>query len=107
MLFQDKDNSVQVPFITGCHSLTLVLANFPNLSFCSLFYKCYTKYSGLILVSNLGLVAVHTHCEVLFKADVLLCRYSESTNSMYIDTEKYLECSLSVAMNMGFSYKMG
>ena len=58
-------------------------------------------------VSNLGLVELYIHCEVAFKADVLLCRYSESTNSMHIDTEKELECSLSMVMNMRFSCKMG
>ena len=33
-LYQDKDNFVQVSFISGCHSLTPLLANYPSLSFC-------------------------------------------------------------------------
>ena len=35
IFLQDKDNSVQVSFKSGCHSLTPVHANFPSLSLLS------------------------------------------------------------------------
>ena len=54
MLYKDKDNSVQVSFISGCHRLTPVFANYPSLSFCRFFNDCHTKYTGFILCKEIN-----------------------------------------------------
>ena len=63
MQLQDKDNSVQVSFKSGCHSLTPVLASFPSLSLFSflitVIQNTFAKYLYLIWVC--------LHCKYIVK----------------------------------------
>ena len=63
MFLQDKDNSVQVSFKSGCHSLTPVLANFPSLSLFSFLITVIQT----VLVKYLDLIRVSWHCKYIVK----------------------------------------
>ena len=110
MLYQDKDNSVQVSFISGCHRLTPILAKYHSLSFCRFFITIIQN----ILVRYLYLIWVWRQRKPIMTLYLRLITYYEisqigrtpTTNIMNIDTEKELECSLRMAVNMEFSCKM-
>ena len=98
MFLQDKDNSVQVSFKSGCHSLTPVLANFPSLS---LFSFLVTVIQN-VLAKYLYLIWVSWHCKYIVKLylmqlfhEIFRITHNPITNSMPItDAEKDFEYDL-------------
>ena len=63
MFSHDKDNSVQVSFKSGCHSLTPVFANFPSLSLFTFLINVIQN----ILAKYLCLIWVCWHCKYTVK----------------------------------------